>query len=93
MKNHIYLYMTTDGEVWEKKYRFCRTKFCWKRKCDAKSALRHLQDRKDLSDIPEKLWLIELDVTNPLNITSHVVECITDVHNYIRTGEVENEHG
>lgn len=61
----------------------------WKRKGDAKCALR-LVPSGHISNgfVPKILHIYEFDLSNKDDLKSRVVEIIPDVYKYIKTGEL-----
>lgn len=90
MQTKVYvLYDPINKCFWEKRLTYHRRKSIWKRKGDAKCALR-LVPSGHISNgfVPKILHIYEFDFSDKDNLNSRLVEIIPDVHKYIETGEL-----
>lgn len=90
MQTKIYVFYDPINKCfWEKRLTHRRRKSIWKRKGDAKCALR-LVPSGHISNgfVPKILHIYEFDFSDKDNLNSRLVEIIPDAHKYIETGEL-----
>ena len=90
MQTKVYMFYDPANECfWEKKLTYYKRKSIWKRKGDAKSALRCIPHERVLNGlVPKVLHIYEFDLSNKDDLKSRLVEIIPDAHKYIETGEL-----
>lgn len=90
MQTKVYMFYDPVNECfWEKKLTYHKRKSIWKRKGDAKCALRFVPDGHVLNElVPKILHIYEFDFSNKDDLKSRVIEIIPDVYKYIKTGEL-----